>query len=378
MHRPYCTVPFPGQTEARNAYYRSVASTPIFASPFSKRTMSIRPVLLFACATALLLNSCSTDLDVAAPYKENTVVYALLDKGTTIQFVKINKAFLGPGNALVYASVADSSEYTDEQLQAEVQEIKNGAVVNTYLLQDTLLDHDPGIFAGPQHKLYYFNAVLDSTATYRLNATAKGNTVFAETNIVARVQPTGSIVPLPLRLVSTGGGSYVSQIIRWNSSVNGKRYDLAYRFNWDEVIGADTIPKSFTQQLGTVVAANTAGNEALELPFSGESFFQSVGTRVGTTPGVSKRIFRGVDILWAVAGQDLHVYLQLNSPISGLVEDRPVYSNIDNGYGLFSSRRFYELNNKQLDATTVVELVEGQYTAGMLWCIGIPGSDYGC
>ncbi|MBK8582849.1 MAG: DUF4249 family protein [Flavobacteriales bacterium] len=340
--------------------------------------MSIRPVLLFACATALLLNSCSTDLDVAAPYKENTVVYALLDKGTTIQFVKINKAFLGPGNALVYASVADSSEYTDEQLQAEVQEIKNGAVVNTYLLQDTLLDHDPGIFAGPQHKLYYFNAVLDSTATYRLNATAKGNTVFAETNIVARVQPTGSIVPLPLRLVSTGGGSYVSQIIRWNSSVNGKRYDLAYRFNWDEVIGADTIPKSFTQQLGTVVAANTAGNEALELPFSGESFFQSVGTRVGTTPGVSKRIFRGVDILWAVAGQDLHVYLQLNSPISGLVEDRPVYSNIDNGYGLFSSRRFYELNNKQLDATTVVELVEGQYTAGMLWCIGIPGSDYGC
>ncbi len=378
MHRPYCTVPFPGQTEARNAYYRAVASTPIFASPFSKRTMSIRPVLLFACATALLLNSCSTDLDVAAPYKENTVVYALLDKGTTIQFVKINKAFLGPGNALVYASVADSSEYTDDQLQAEVQEIKNGAVVNTYLLQDTLLDHDPGIFAGPQHKLYYFNAVLDSTATYRLNATAKGNTVFAETNIVARVQPTGSIVPLPLRLVSTGGGSYVSQIIRWNSSVNGKRYDLAYRFNWDEVIGADTIPKSFTQQLGTVVAANTAGNEALELPFSGESFFQSVGTRVGTTPGVSKRIFRGVDILWAVAGQDLHVYLQLNSPISGLVEDRPVYSNIDNGYGLFSSRRFYELNNKQLDATTVVELVEGQYTAGMLWCIGIPGSDYGC
>lgn len=340
--------------------------------------MSIRPVLVFACATALLLNSCSTDLDITAPYKENTVVYALLDKGTTIQFVKINKAFLGPDNALVYATVPDSSEYTDAQLVAEVQEIKNGAVVNTYTLQDTIMDHDPGIFAGPQHKLYYFNAVLDSTATYRLNATAKGNTVSAQTQIVARVQPTGSIIALPLRLVSTGGGSYASQTIRWTSSVNGKRYDVAYRFNWDEVIGADTIPKSFTQQLGNVVTDNTAGNQALELAFSGETFFQTVATRVGNTANVSKRIFKGVDILWAVAGEDLNVYLQLSSPISGLVEDRPVYSNVNNGYGLFSTRRFYEIDNKQLDATTVVELVQGQYTAGKLFCIASPGSDYGC
>ena len=340
--------------------------------------MTIRPVLIFACASALLLNSCSTDLDITAPYKENTVVYALLDKGSTTQFVKINKAFLGPGNALVYASIADSSEYTDEQLVAEIQEIKNGSVVNTYNLQDTILDHDPGIFAGPQHKLYYFNAVLDSTATYKLNATAKGNAVSAETNIVARVQPTGSIIALALRLVNGGLGNYVNQIIKWNSSQNGKRYDLAYRFNWQEVIGADTVEKSFTQQLGNVVADNTNAGQQLELPFSGESFFQTVGTRVGNTPNVSKRIFRGVDILWAVAGEDLHVYLQLSSPISGLVEDRPVYSNVDNGYGLFSTRRFYELDNKPLDGPshTIQELVEGQYTGTLLFCV--PDSDAGC
>ena len=144
------------------------------------------------------------------------------------------------------------------------------------------------------------------------------------------------------------------------------------------MIGADTSPKSFTQQLGNVVTDNTAGNQALELAFSGETFFQTVATRVGNTANVSKRIFRGVDILWAVAGEDLNVYLQLSSPISGLVEDRPVYSNVNNGYGLFSTRRFYEIDNKQLDATTVVELVQGQYTAGKLFCIGSPGSDYGC
>jgi hypothetical protein len=166
--------------------------------------------------------------------------------------------------------------------------------------------------------------------------------------------------------------------IRWNSAANGKRYDLSYRFKWDEVIGADTVAKSFTQPLATVVADNTNGGAQLDASFEGEAFFQTVAVRVGNTPGVSKRIYRGVDILWAIAGEDLHVYLQLNNPISGLVEDRPTYTNVVNGYGLFSTRRFYEIPNKPLDLTTVPELVQGQYTGGMFFCVPGSSSPFGC
>jgi hypothetical protein len=340
--------------------------------------MSMRPLLLLTAVATLLSTSCSNELDVTAPYEENTVAYALLDKGTTTQFVKINKAFLGPDNALVYAAVPDSSEYTDAQLQAQVQEVKNGVVTATFPLQDTIMDHDPGIFAGPQHKLYYFTANLDSSATYRLEATAKGNQVSAECGVVARMVPTGAIASQPLRLVPTGGNGYANMNIRWNSAANGKRYDLSYRFKWDEVIGADTVAKSFTQPLATVVADNTNGGAQLDASFEGEAFFQTVAVRVGNTPGVSKRIYRGVDILWAIAGEDLHVYLQLNNPISGLVEDRPTYTNVVNGYGLFSTRRFYEIPNKPLDLTTVPELVQGQYTGGMFFCVPGSSSPFGC
>lgn len=341
--------------------------------------MSIRPAILLPCAAALVMSSCSTDLDVTAPYKENTVVYALLDKDSLRQYVKINKAFLGPDNAFVYASIPDSSEYADGQLQAEVKEIKNGTVVNTYALYDTIMDnHAPGIFAGPQHKLYYFEATLDSSAIYRLEATAKGNKISTQTNVVARTQVTGSIFNQPLRLVPTGGNGYTSQMIRWNSAVNAKRYDLSYRFNWDEIIGADTVSKSFVQPITTVVTDNTTGGAALEAAMAGEAFFQTVAIRVGNNPAVSKRIYRGVDIMWAVAGEDLHVYLQLSNPISGLVEDRPVYTNVDNGYGLFSTRRFFEIKNKELDANTVPELVQGQYTAGLHFCVPGSSSPFGC
>ncbi len=339
--------------------------------------------LLSAALVIVVLGSCNNKLDLTAPYMENTIVYALLDADSTIQYVKINKAFLGNGNALVYAQVPDSTEYTDAQLQAEVHAVKNGVTIATYALHDTIMTHDPGIFAGPTHKLYYFNTPaippnvpLDSSVTYRIDITAKGNVVSAETPIVAAIKPTGAIYSQPLRLVATGG-AYSTQQIKWNSSVNGKRYEISYRFNWDEVTPTDTLHKSFVQPLGTFVSNSTAGNESMSADMDGEAFFRTVGLKVGNNPAVTQRIFRGVDIIWAVSGNDLHTYLQLNSPISSIVEDRPSFTNVTNGYGLFTTRRFRELN-KSLDASTVPELVQGQYTGGLLFCV--PGSSppYGC
>jgi len=59
----------------------------------------------------LFINSCKTDFDIIAPYKETTVVYGLLDPDTSVQYIKINKAFLGEGDALVMAQQMDSTNY---------------------------------------------------------------------------------------------------------------------------------------------------------------------------------------------------------------------------------------------------------------------------
>lgn len=333
-------------------------------------------ILILAGIAALVLPACNSDLDVTAPYEENTVVYALLDKDSTTHYLKINKAFLGPGNAFEYAQVADSVEYADHQLDAVVEMLKDGQVVNTFELRDTVWAHDPGIFAGPYQKLYYFTATLDSSATYRLVAAAKGNHITAETPIVAKMTPSPTILSQPLRLV-TVGGTYASPVMKWVSAANGRRYDFSYRFRWDDIIGTDTIPRSFIQSLGTQVSSTLNGGESMGITMSGEDFFQTVALRAGDNALVEKRIFRGVDLRWAVAGPALNDYLQLNNPISGLVEERPSYSNVDNGYGIFSSRRFVEVEMNGLSAQTGPELAEGQYTASLNFCI--PGSgEYGC
>lgn len=340
----------------------------------------LKRLFILAGLGALLLPACNSDLDVTAPYQENTVVYALLDKDSTRHYIKINKAFLGPDNAFEYAQIADSSEYANHELTTMIEVVKNGQVVDTYDLRDTTWAHDPGIFAGPTHKLYYFTANLDSSATYRLVATAKGNHIRAETPIVAKTTPSPNVLSQPLRLVISGPTTdnpvYANYNIKWTAAVNSRRYDVSYRFRWDDVIGTDTIARSFIQSLGTQVAGSANGGEQLSVLMGGESFFQTVALKAGDNPAVEKRIFRGVDIRWAVAGPALNDYLQLNSPISGLVEERPSFSNVDNGFGIFSSRRFLEVTMNGLHQLTGPALAEGQYTAGLNFCI--PGSDFGC
>ncbi|MBK8340464.1 MAG: hypothetical protein IPK99_10945 [Flavobacteriales bacterium] len=142
-------------------------------------------VLAFV-STCILLAACSTDLEVTAPYKEITVVYGLVSKTAsngvdeqTRHYVKINKAFLGDGDALLYALVPDSSEYSDETLPPQdryVEDVDNGA---QYPLIDTLMPRDPGVFNSPLHKMYYFDASINQDHAYKVVLRVKGTTIEA-------------------------------------------------------------------------------------------------------------------------------------------------------------------------------------------------------
>lgn len=70
----------------------------------------------------IAIQSCTTDVDLNAPYKSTTVVFGLLDPDSTLQWIKINKTFLGDGNNLDYAQIRDSSEYRWEEFKSLVLE----------------------------------------------------------------------------------------------------------------------------------------------------------------------------------------------------------------------------------------------------------------
>ena len=351
--------------------------------------------LALGLSASSFFSGCSSDLDVQAPYKEITVVYSLLNWQDDTLWIKINKAFLGDGNAFDYAQIPDSNEYSDAQFSGVLEQVTELNGTHTATIQSRIVNRPVGIFNGPEHKMYFvtrgdFPVIgLEESATYNLIATAKGNTFRASTLLVedfsirATTANIGTLIAFRLP-----GGSYSSFEPRWNIARNGKRYEVSYRFNYDEVSSSGaTTTKSFTSKIGTVISDGNPGAE-INSSLNGELFYQSVGTNVAANagPDVVKRVFQGIELLWSVAGPDLHTYLVLANPISGVVEERPDYSNVENGYGLFSSRLFKSVpaadepnagfsDRKKLSDASNAELRGGQYTNSLNFCI--PG-DLNC
>ena len=328
-----------------------------------------------------LFGGCSSDLDVTAPYEQITVVYGLLDRNDNLHWVKINKAFLGDGDAYQYASIPDSTEYRDEELSGFVANVEADGSPGgeQYPLRDTIVDRVPGLFAYPQHKMYCFNANLNEDTRYGVFLNVKGKTVRAYTNLVNDFLVQSATGNLNTAINFVIGGSYVPYSPKWFTGDNGKRYEVSFRFHYDEVKadGTTELNKTFTSLIGTQVTSG-AGGDLLEVSLNGELFYQAVRSNIppAAESGVTCRYFRGIDLLWAVAGPDLHTYLLLANPISGIVEERPDYSNIEGGFGLFSSRLFKMVGSdsgdqntrKALGPASLDELVSGQYTGDRGFC----------
>ena len=350
---------------------------------------------------ASLLSACNNDLDINADYKDIPVVYGLLNQRDSVHFVKINKAFLGEGNALDMALVADSNEYRGEAISLAQVELLDGSgnVTATYPLRDTLItNREPGLFNAPEQKLYYFTTpfvttindirlYLQQDSKYRLKLVVKGQEITSTTPIANNFTFPGTTVDTVnqnsrVALRNAFGTAYNDYSFNWNSRADNKRFEVTYRFRFDEVTGTDTVHLAYEQSLGTRVTANSAQNQELTVNMSGESFYSGLATFCKSRPNwssVDKRIFRGLDFLVTAANDDFHTYLTLTEPVSGIIEDRPAYSNVNGALGIWGSRYNKNVQGKRLSQTSLQELLDGPYTFELRFCSALdPGGSFSC
>jgi len=338
--------------------------------------------IAFLFVIASILAGCSTDLDINAPYKNVTIVYGLLNQRDSVQYIKINKAYLGAGDALDYAQIADSNEWADGDITvARVHRVLNGNRVGTFDIEPTLFtDREPGVFYAPNQKLYKFvdntdyppvllsgDTVfvhLDQESDYELELAVKGETISATTSIVDKFSFVNAVQRLDVDITLKSINGYADWIMGWTATHDGKRYVGSYRFNYREVHEDGTsVDQSITRTVGRLVSPNTTSNEPLELILEAEGFYSTLGSSIAVDPNVVSREFLGIDLILDVANDEFHTYLTLSEPVSGIVQDRPTYTNIVNGIGLFGARYRREVIGKQLSGLSLQELADGPYTA---------------
>ncbi|MFZ6052249.1 hypothetical protein [Halocola ammonii] len=355
--------------------------------------------LIFGLALLSLVFGCSTEVELNAPYKSTTVVFGILDAKESRQYVKINRTYLGDGNNAEYAQIRDSLEYEwDEFNSITMSEIVNGSVVQTYELDSITIENKDtdGVFYAPVQTVYYFDVAqadedgnyLNPDAIYELNVDFKNKEdVSAQTDIIdardgnINQSPFGSMV----QTIIGGQPIYNENVsLRWTTSAGAKRYEYSLRFYYRENVWADleqtqledSYIDSITWKLGEFETENTNGGLLIEQSFNGLSFYNNVASRLESDPYISREMniqdeegdYVSVSLILSIANDELNTFISVNEPVTGIVQERPSYTNVSNGIGILASKSSASRGPIALSKFSREELATGAVTSDLDFC----------
>ena len=306
----------------------------------------------------LFIASCKTDVHINDKWKDITIVYGLLNQGDTAQYIRISKAFLGEGNALKMVQIPDSSLYDTAVIQVKLIELNNGMLHDSTLLYPvTEILKDSGTFYYPGQILYKTKFHLNSAYEYKLEIKNKktGKIVSANTNLVQDFNITNpSWSASKIGFVSIGTSNFR---VAWESAVNARRYEVIIRIHYSEKAAnsTDTISKYVDWSLGTIKSNGLTGYEPLYLTYQGITFYTTLENAImkKNFDPTAKRFIGKAEFIFYAGGDELNTYIEVNGPSSGILQEKPEYTNIENGIGIFSSRYYksksFSLNTLSLD-----------------------------
>lgn len=307
--------------------------------------------------------SCSTKVDLYADYIDIPVIYGMIDVHADTNFIKITKAFCGsndnPINANEVALIYDSSNY-QEKLEAYIIEKRSihgqaFAPTGRKIMLDTLTIHnkDQGVFYAPDQMLYYttepFN-INENGEQYRYQLVVvklNGDSVTSETTPVG-----GSIRIVSSETNFQSRPSTAMSRLMFKSANEALLYDISMQFNYREVHpGQPMVMKKIKWTYGARPLSSYDQVPATENSYyhyySVNTLFNYLEKAIGSDtiwdinhPNVTRYIDSFI-ITLSAGGKELYEFYEVNNVMeTGFTIAS--YSNINGGFGIFSSRTQFE------------------------------------
>ncbi len=344
----------------------------------------LKNLFLYILPLVFIQFSCKEDINLIGEIEETAIVYGLLDVADSVHYIKITRAFIGPGSSLDIAKIPDSSYFN--QVQATITEYVNGVQTNQWNLTDTtILNKDVnGAFYAPSQKVFCFytnsSNPLKTNAVYKLNANINNGefAIAAETDLVSNLSNNIETQNYSFKF-ATNPATYVNTSVilsTGNSYVINTKLAIKVR----EIRGSDSTDISIPWTLGEsdVLPGSSA-------PFiaTGAIFYDIIKKGVTNDPSIIKRKLLGMELTYTAGAEELYNYMIVNKPSSSLAQTKPTYTNITatNGQkviGVFSSRftkkvykPFYVTNQtyiRCIDKKSTQELCNGPITGSLLFC----------
>jgi hypothetical protein len=329
----------------------------------------------------MLLGSCSEKFDVAAPYREITVVNGYLDIADTAHYIRIEKGFLDQNqSALTMAKVADSNYYSSLQVVMQMVDPTTGYVANTITLNKVDLISegiikDTGTFFTNPNYAYKFKNAINPNYNYRLVITHSSGEVDSSTTHI--VDSAGFV--FPAYLLSNSTLQFYSSNpngifdLSGTGPINAAYYQGIIRVYW--------VDSNIATQMGTLRSAdwNFAQGApqsvgSVDLQSTNSAFYLFLRDQMGTAPTGVQRYLEGADVIVYGGSQEYYNYLifagNIGTGITGM-DVEPVYTNIlsnrgNFSYGLFAARAKKVVPNLDFNNQMKVYMDTSSYIQGIL------------
>ncbi|MCS6979228.1 MAG: hypothetical protein NZM15_03900 [Flavobacteriales bacterium] len=318
-------------------------------------------------AFGVFFSSCKNDVDLTAPYKVVTVVYGLLNQKDSAQYIRVQKAYLANGNALVYAQIADSIYFKPSDLTVRLVRLNaSGQPADSVTLTvASNIPKDSGFFATTGHYVFTTSAPLVEEASYQLRIynQKSGEVITARTPLVYykdeffKTPGAGTV-----NFNSPLGTGYTLRFYRVN---NGVIYQpiIVFHFTRVNLTTGQSKPDSVTWTLGVMQNYDLA-KDLLEYNLPQNSFYRFIATQFQPDPN-EKRVIGWLTFKCWAGPIDLDTYIEVNRPSIGLIQEKPVYTNLQNAYGIFSSRTWFVKTFVPLSEASKDTLILGTYTKNL-------------
>lgn len=333
--------------------------------------------------SSLLTVSCDNEIEINAPVKDVTVVYGLLNSGETTHKFKINRLVQNTTTAGQTAKDRSAAEYPS--LNAWL--IEGTYDISTQKFTPSTPDKraklvefeeskkDSGMFYYPSQKLYKVeNFNLNPAKNYRLEIIkTETETVSANTSLIENSKESllkGLNSRVGFRLYNDGEDKETRKFSVKVLPPNGaKSFDVKMKFRYvEEFKGGQKENKYFSVNLGTytvpVVGTTNRRADEIDVLFGAKTFYQIIANKIPPmsdtilSKNVVRRIPDSLSFEVALADPTLNAYIEVNKPTSSLLEDKPPYTNVNGGIGIFASRGF-SVTNIKMSKLSMDELVNG-------------------
>lgn len=327
----------------------------------------MKKACVFLLPSLLILNACSNDLDIAADYKETTIIYGLLNQadGNTHD-IQVFRGFLDENTSALTVAKNPDSIYYDDNVEVT---LSDGS--QTFTL-DRIIgpNRNEGIFVDSPNYVYRFTGTLNGNSVYTLavHNPGTGHTVTAQTPLVKDFA-----IVRPAEIVKINLATEAPNEIQWRPAENGKIYQCVMRFYYEEW-NLNTPNDIDIQYVDWLIFNNYIESEYV-FEFDGSAFLPYLASKLEADMNIQRKALDApLEFRFFVGANDLYEYIRVNGAQTGItsLQINPDYTNVVNGLGIFSSRYFKAKGGIQITQQSLDSLVCGSHTRELNFVNQVP------